>query len=159
MTDTVIGAVVDLLTAAGIAAGREYAGQAGEAFGAPAVRVGVKKSTLRSAGCGDYLGVDSTGGTETELYGCRLELTLGFDVFAPDARSGEQCWEAVCAALQNAPAGLKIRALSLGGAGYDPATERVLCRGEAECMAYLIRTAPEDGGAFTDFILRGVLTK
>lgn len=159
MTDTVIGAVVDLLTAAGIAAGREYAGQAGEALCTPAVRVGVKKSTLRSAGCGDYLGVDSAGGTETELYGCRLELTLGFDVFAPDARGGEQCWEAVCAALQNAPAGLKIRALSLGGAGYDPATERVLCRGEAECMAYLIRTAPEDGGAFTDFILRGVLTK
>lgn len=157
MFETIIEAILTAITAAGLKAGRGYPMTAGAKIRAPVVCVGIKSGALKSSGCGEYLGVGTENGAETEIYGYRAEVTVGFDLFAPDAEKGAECWGAICDALRDGPSGLKIRALHCGAAEYDAVTESVRRACEARCLAYLTRTSAGDGEEFSDFVLRGVL--
>jgi hypothetical protein len=159
MLDTVLDAAAGLLTSAGITAIREYPAAPLEKPDAPVVCVGVKSCSVTPAGWGDYMGSRENGGAVTEVYGVRLELVIGLDIYAPAAAGCADCFENVSRAFDAAPSGLKIRALVCGETEPDELTELYRCRCEAHCLAVMERTSTDGGTEFTDFVLRGVLNK
>lgn len=112
------------------------------------------------AGLRDYLGErfnEQTGRWE-ELYGKRAELTLGLDIYGPEAL-GEGGCTALFARLSEAladgrPEGLTVRELSCGQTEYLPEQGRFCCRVQARCGVYLSARMDEKG-EFTDFTVRG----
>ncbi len=157
MFDTVMDAVLAALAAAGIDAARELDMTPGCAVSTPFVCAGVKGGSLKSSGCGEYLGVSDANGAQTEIYGYRAELELGFSVFAPTAQESAACWDKVCQALGGCPAGLKMRAFICGEAEYDDVSDSIRRDCRAQCFAYLIRETAGEEGEFTDFVLRGAV--
>lgn len=124
------------------------------------VVVSLRKCQSGPAGFQDYLGElfnEETGRWE-ELYGKRVQLTFGLDLYA-DAKAGEnaiqQSFDALTGALQEGgPEGLNIQELSCGETSYDSAGRLLKRAVEAECTAYLYAVT-EPGGAFLDFEIRG----
>ena len=124
------------------------------------VVVSLRKCQSGPAGFQDYLGElfnEETGRWE-ELYGKRIQLTFGLDLYAR-AEAGEtaiqQGFDALAAALQQGgPEGLNIQGLSCGETDYDSAGRLLKRAVEAECAAYLYAVT-EPGGAFLDFEIRG----
>lgn len=108
----------------------------------------------------DYLGerFDETRGVWQELYGKRIELTFGLDLYAPGAGGAQAiqtAFDKLAQALrQGGPPGLKLLELSCGETQFD--REAGLCRRavEARYQGYLYAVA-EEGGSFSDFIVRG----
>ena len=157
MLDTVLDAVTAMLKNAGVTAVREYPGEILERPAAPTVCVGVKSGKSLPAGMGDYLGTENVNGAVREVYGTKLELVVGLDVYSPEAAGCAACFESISSAFAAPPDGLKLRALVCGETEPDEVTELFRCRCEAHCLAVLTRTVSEDGAEFTDFVLRGVL--
>lgn len=165
MLDTVISALVNILEAGGIRSVEQYPTDRLDPEAGSVVCVGVRSSKLLSSGAGEYLGIrEEENGVSAELYGFRLELVLGLDIFSPD-REGEgamRCaalFSQISAALSELPSGLKNRGLICGKTAPDSLTEMFHCPCELHCAAYLVCEADEETGEFTDFVLRGVLNK
>ncbi len=111
------------------------------------------------AGFQDYLGerFNETTGKWEELYGKKLKLTFGLDLYAPaeGTQALEAAGDALAAALRNGgPAGLKPVELTLGETEWDSASGFLKRPAEAVCEAYLYAVADE-GGQFLDFEVRG----
>ena len=124
--------------------------------------VSLRRCEGADAGFGDYLGErynEETGRWE-ELYGKRLTLTFGLDLFAGTGEAaGERqvrsAFDRMNAALQSGgPKGLKIRDISCGETVYDRTAGRYRCPVEAVCEVRLYAAA-EEGGAFLDFQVKG----
>lgn len=110
------------------------------------------------AGLQDYLGeqLDPETGRWKELYGKRAELTLGLDIYGPEALGEGGCTR-LFARLSEVLAGqrlegLQVQKLSCGETEY--VQDRFRCRVQAVCQAYLYATADETG-EFTDFTVKG----
>lgn len=136
-------------------------GMRSETEGAVAA-VSLRKCDGVGVGFRDYLGerYNVESGQWEELYGKRITLTFGLDLYAG---TGEEAGEAqvrvafdrMVQALQSAgPAGLKIKEISCGETDYDGTAGRYRCPAEAVCEAYLYAVADE-GGAFLDFEVKG----
>lgn len=135
-------------------------GQAGR-WREPVVAVSIGKVLCVTGGFGDYLGQRANAGTgrEEELYGWAVEITLALDIYAP--RDGG---EGVC---QETLADMTEALIACGAAGLDVAElqgSRVeflekegLYRQKVDCLcrAWLVAAAKDDGGAFTDFEVKG----
>lgn len=124
------------------------------------VAVSVRRCQAGPAGFQDYLGelFNEESGQWEELYGKKVQLTIGLDLYA-DAQAGEQAiqngFDALTEALQEGgPEGLKIISLSCGETGFDRAGGLLKRAAQAECWAYLYAVS-EPGGAFLDFEIRG----
>ena len=124
------------------------------------VVVSLRKCQSGPAGFQDYLGElfnEETGRWE-ELYGKKVRLTFGLDLYA-NAKAGESAiqegFDALACALQEGgPEGLNIQQLSCGETSFDSAGRLLKRAVEAECTAYLYAVT-EPGGAFLDFEIRG----
>ena len=108
----------------------------------------------------DYLGerYDAPTATWRELYGKKLRVTVGLDLYAP-AEGGEAAchrpFDRMPAALHSGgPPGLKVRSLSRGEGRFDEGQGLFCCPVEAVCEAWLY--AETDGsGAFLRFEVKG----
>ncbi len=123
--------------------------------------VSIRKCEAAGAALCDYLGerYDEAKGTWQELYGKRLTVTFGLDLYAGVGAGGEEAvrtaFDALAGALQKGgPKGLRLNSLSCGETAFDAAEGRYRCPVEAECQALLYAEA-ESGAAFLDFMLKG----
>lgn len=160
MLDAVLDEVVAALKAAGVSAFRAFP-EAAETGG---VSVGVESYAVNGAGLGDYLGTRtaSGGAGEKELYGKRLALTLGFEVFVPFGGSGgaagcDRAADKLRDALAALPEGLHALEMDCGEVSADEVLGAYRCRCAAKCLAFLV--AETDGGEpeFADFKLKGTV--
>ena len=126
----------------------------------PVAAVSLRECRSLGSGFGDYLGerYDTESGHCQELYGKRLEVRLGLDLYAAEegaAQRIQESFDKLMEAMQSGrPAGLKMTGLTCGETGYDQ-NLGLYCRpAEAVCIAYLYAVA-EEGGAFLDFEIKG----
>lgn len=108
----------------------------------------------------DYLGErwNRDTGQWEELYGRRVRLTFGLDLYAVRGAEAQAAFGRVTGALHRAgPDGLRVRSLSSGELEYVEAWKLFRCPVEAVCEGWLCAAAREDG-AFTDFEVRGART-
>lgn len=124
------------------------------------VSVSLRRCQAGPSGFQDYLGErfnEETGQWE-ELYGRRVKLTFGLDLYA-GAQAGEPgvqaAFDALTEALQGgSPEGLEVQEFSCGETVYEHAGRLLKRPAEAVCTAYLYAVT-EPGGAFLDFEIRG----
>lgn len=108
----------------------------------------------------DYLGerYDQESGQWQELYGRKIVLTFGLDLYAPQgcgAAGIQETFDRMAEALQReGPPGLTLQELSCGETEFDQGAGLYHRTVEAVCRGYLYAVAQE-GGTFLDFIVRG----
>ena len=125
----------------------------------------VAAGTLRAcqagpAGFQSYLGERYNQETEQweELYGRKVRLTFGLDLYA-SPQTGEAALQTALDALAQAcagggPEGLTLQEFSSGETFYDEAGRLLRKPAQAVCTAYLYAVT-EPGGLFLDFEIRG----
>lgn len=152
--------MVEYLRRCGVNAVTAWAGEERQELEEPVAVVSLQGCKVGPAGFQDYLGerYNQETGLWEELYGRKAELTFGLDLY--DSRDGnggrfQTAFDALSQALtQDGPEGLALVEFSCGETDYDSAARLLRRRAEAVCQAYLYAVAQE-GGVFTDFILRG----
>ena len=115
-----------------------------------------------NAGFQNYLGerYNQESGRWEELYGRRVTLTFGLDLYAgTGGTEGEKqvraAFDRMAEALhRGGPDGLKIKSVSCGETDYDRTADRYRCPAEAVCEAFLYAVADE-GGTFLEFEVKG----
>lgn len=124
------------------------------------VVVSLRRCDSSSAGFSNYLGQiwDKDSRDWQELYGQRVRLTLGLDLYAA-VGSGEDAvratFDRLTTALQEGgPAGLKLLRLSCGETVFDRQERRYRCPAQAVYDAVLYAVRQEDG-SFMDFEVKG----
>ena len=111
----------------------------------------------RAGGFRDYLGerYDESTGQWQELYGRRVTLTFGLDLYGESAGELQTAYDRMAEAFQwEGPAGLALRELSCGETEFDRAAGLYRRAVTAVCQGYLYAVADE-GGTFLDFVVRG----
>ena len=134
--------------------------QATEARAGAVAAVSLRACESGPGGFQDYLGerYDAPTATWRELYGKKLRVTVGLDLYAP-AEGGEaacqRAFDRMAAAFHSGgPPGLKVRSLSRGEGRFDEGQGLFCCPVEAVCEAWLY--AETDGsGAFLRFEVKG----
>lgn len=163
--DTVIGAVCEALIDGGVPAvisQNPFGGK--KRHHDPIVTVGFKAGSVISCGFKEYLGMryDSDTDTESEVYGKRIDLTLGLSLWSPKTsdHGHEKCltlFSQTADALGSLPEALKVRELSCGETVYDHTAEMFRCDAELKLSAFLTAETADDS-QFLDFKLKGVIT-
>ncbi len=128
----------------------------------PVVLVSLRGCKAGPAGFQNYLGerYDEKTDRWEERYGKKAELTFGLDVYAPEKGDGEmiqRAFDALAGVLiLGGPEGVDLREFSCGQTVRAGESRRLKRPVEAVCTAWLCAVTDE-GGAFTDFELRGVV--
>ena len=153
-------AVCRWLTERGIPAREGWSGQVRSAPGEAFVLVSVREYTACNAGFEHYLGErynEETAAWE-ELYGRKVELTLGLDLYARERESEaalQELAQKVAGALTlEAPEGLQIERITCGETVWSEKQRCLTREMSAACTAWL-RAVCSEGGEFLDFELRG----
>ena len=164
MLETLVTAVVGALKAEGLCAAPAYERTPIERGALPLVCVSVRSAERTGSGFAEYLGVfaDPETGVERESYGMRADVELGVDVYVSknSDNAAMECvrvFDEAARAVSALSAGWKLRSVSCGEAVPDEKTGMFRCKGSMRGTAYLIAQPEGDSGAFTDFILKGVL--
>ncbi|MFR5860732.1 MAG: hypothetical protein ACLUES_03275 [Flavonifractor plautii] len=98
---------------------------------------------------------DESTGQWQELYGRRVTLTFGLDLYGESAGELQTAYDRMAEAFQwEGPAGLALRELSCGETEFDRAAGLYRRAVTAVCQGYLYAVADE-GGTFLDFVVRG----
>lgn len=131
-------------------------------FVSPVIAIGVRKGETVSAGFSEYMGerFDQEHGTYYEVYGKKLELTLGVDIYAPKDSGAGACLDVaaeVISLLPTLPSGIKVKSFSCGEARFDTVTGMFLLRAEMHCLCFMYADKTDDA-ELLNFTLRGVLT-
>ena len=162
--DTVTKTVCDAITKSGTLAMCRYPDTAKLNYHQPAVTVYIKESRSVSSGFGEYIGTRSTAeGGEVEIYGKKLEMSIGFDVFSPEGEQygAEGCSRALSCilnAMSILPSAIKAKEITLGDTKFNSQTGMYSARGVLKCDVFVSAEQGVDG-LFTDFTLRGVVIK
>ena len=101
-------AILSALEGAGLTALGRFGTQAERSYTGPVAVIGVAQAAGKPMGLGGYLGTvyDPDAGTEREIYGRMLEVTVSVDVYAPGGgcgacsggrRSGRRTAASICA--------------------------------------------------------------
>ena len=153
--DAVIGALRDGGLAAEAAFPAKWAAERQTALATVAVGAAEGKSL---GFCG-YLGETRTPGGETrEVYGKRLEGVITVDIRAERAADCQEGGETAAAVLLGAlPEGIRPGELSWEALAWERETGLFLRRGRLRCQALFLAESGDEGPAFLDFILKGVL--
>lgn len=134
--------------------------QAGRYPGAvAAVAVGAAQGA--ALGFCNYLGevYDPEAGTVREVYGKQLEGDITVEIRAERAADCEAgCETAAEALLEGLPGGIRPGELRWEAAAWERETGMFLRRGHLQCRAVFTAQAGEEGEAFLEFILKGVLS-
>lgn len=151
--------MTDFLRKKGLDATPAYPAARRKRLEGAAVAVSLQGYEGGPAGFQDYLGqrYNETTGTWEELYGRKLRLTFGLDLYAPaeGAAELERTLDRLAEALHSGgPEGLKPLELTAGETAWDSGTGLLKRPVEAVCQAYLYAVADE-GGRFLDFEVRG----
>lgn len=151
------GKLAQWLTGGGVPAVTAWAEEKRLRPGAALAAVSLRSLESGSAGYQDYLGerFDEKTGAWEELYGKKLELTFGLDLYAATA-------EAVSAALErmgellssSGPAGLAPVGFSAGETAYQSESRRYFCPVQAKFQVWAAAAARE-GETFLDFEIKG----
>ena len=126
----------------------------------PVAVVSVRGCQAESAGLLDYLGeqLNEQTGLWEELYGKKVRLTFGLDLYAPAKGDGadlQRAFDALAGALTlGGPEGLSVREFSCGETVYDSGTGMRKRPVQAVCET-MLTAAARPGGVFSDFELRG----
>lgn len=126
----------------------------------PVAAVSLRACEGGPAGFQDYLGerYDADAKRWVELYGKRIRLTFGLDLYAgreSGAAGLRRAFNSLADALHGGgPEGLRMVELTGGDVEYDQDMGLYRCPAQAVCDAYLYAVA-EEGGAFLDFEIRG----
>lgn len=161
--DDIRGAIVDHLRAAGLEAVTAWEGGGRLERDCPVVAVSLRKCGVASGGFANYLGerLGEDSGLWEAVYGRRVTLTLGLDLYASVAVGGqavEATFEKLVTALtENPMEGMNLEAISCGEIGYDEGERLLKQTAEAECQLYLYAVEAE-GDSFLDFKVKGGLT-
>ena len=164
MLETLVTAVVGALKAEGLNAAPAYERTPIERGGQPLVCVSVRGVERTGSGFAEYLGVfaDPETGAERETFGMRADVELGMDVYVSkkSENAAMECvrvFDEAARAASALSAGWKIRSINCGEPVPDGETGLFHCKGSMRGTAYLIAQPESNSGAFTDFILKGVL--
>lgn len=155
--------MTDFLTAAGLNAVTAWPDARRTRRTGAAAAVFLRACESGQSGFSSYLGEQYDAESESwrELYGKRLKVTFGLDLFAPREGGAAACQSAfdrLSEALQSGgPAGLTVLSLARGETAYDRDTGLFCCPVTAVCRAFLYAAADE-AGAFLDFEVRGATT-
>ncbi len=125
----------------------------------PVAAVSLRACQGGPGGFRDYLGerYDESTGQWQELYGRRVTLTFGLDLYGESAGELQTAYDRMAEAFQwEGPAGLALRELSCGETEFDRAAGLYRRAVTAVCQGYLYAVADE-GGTFLDFVVRGHL--
>ncbi len=125
--------------------------------GKAVVSVSLRKWESGPPGFQDYLGerYDEAAGQWEELYGKRVELTFGLDLYAATAEEVQAGVDDLGAALgQGGPEGFKLTDFSAGETTYQTEAKRYFCPAQVKFAAWVVALAREDG-SFLDFEVRG----
>ena len=156
-TEALRQALADYLTDRGVAAVTAWP-QERRAHQAGAVAaVSLRGFSGGAPGFQDYLGerYNDAAGRWEELYGKRVELTFGLDLFAATAREAQAGLDALNAALaKGGPEGLRPVEVTAGETLFQADARRYRCPVEAKFQAWCTAVAAEEG-EFTDFTVKG----
>ena len=159
--DRVREALAEYLQDRGIHAVTAWSEEAKKRHGKPVVAVSLKESRGTGAGFQNYLGerYNEADGRWEELYGKKLELTFGLDLYGGTEQGAAGCqkeFDALADALASGgPEGLRLGALSCGETEFDRETGMFHCPAELEASAWMYAVAAGDGGVLLDFTVRG----
>ena len=109
----------------------------------------------------NYLGevYDQEKGTVLELYGKQMGAEILVDVRGVRAEECQQgCQRVAEVLLGRLPSGIRTEELVWEGLHWEKETEMFLRRGRLRCQAVFVAKSDEEGEAFLDFHLKGVLT-
>lgn len=123
----------------------------------PVAAVSLRACQGGPGGFRDYLGerYDESTGQWQELYGRRVTLTFGLDLYGESAGELQTAYDRMAEAFQwEGPPGLALRELSCGETEFDRAAGLYRRAVTAVCQGYLYAVADE-GGTFLDFVVRG----
>lgn len=125
--------------------------------GQPVAAVSLRALESGPPGFQNYLGErwDEAKGQWLELYGKKVILTFGLDIYAATADKARTGLELLSAALEGeGPGGLRPTGFSAGEVAYRPESKQYVCPAEARFSAWAVMEAGEDG-SFLDFEVKG----
>lgn len=121
--------------------------------------VAVGAAEGKNIGFSGYLGErEDPSGQVREVYGKRLEGVISVDIRgsrAADCQAGAETAAAVL--LGGLPEGIRPGELSWEALAWERETGLFLRRGRLKCEALFLAESRDEGPAFLDFILKGVL--
>ncbi len=162
--ESIMKAVCDTLTENNVSAAiSQYPPESKRRYEIPVVTVGLKSGGTSAAGMYDYLGskMKEGGDSSVEVFGKRMEMTLGLDIYAPkgEKHGAGAClkiFSEIAEACHTLPSGIKVSKFNCVEMGFDAVTNMFKCRTELEFTAFLYAERDE-GTEFLDFVLKGVL--
>ena len=159
--DTIRQAMTAFLTEQGVAAVTAWPDETRTRRDQAVAAVSLRRCEGGPSGFQDYLGerYNQEAGRWEELYGKKLTVTFGLDLYAPKTNGADLCQAAfdrmATAFQQGGPAGLAVESCSRGETAFDQTAGLFHCPAEAVCQCYLYAVADE-GGTFLDFEVKGV---
>ncbi len=151
------GALAGFLREHGLEAVTAWGPERRPRAGGPVAAVSLRGFESGPPGFQDYLGerYDEAKGGWEELYGKRVELTFGLDVYAASAQGVQAGLDILQEALgEKGPAGLYPVGLTVGETAFQSGSGRYCCPVQARFWVWAVAVSREDG-AFLDFEVRG----
>lgn len=157
---TIAAGLAGWLEERGIRALTGWSGQERGREREPTVAVTVREFEAGSGGFGHYLGerYEEESACWVEVYGRRVELTLGLDIYAREGESEEKLQrlaeELARVLTREEPLGLRVEKLICGPCRWDEKQRRLCREVSARCIGWL-EASRVDESEFLDFELRG----
>ena len=152
--------MAEYLTACGVPATAAWPAEERLRREGPVAAVTLKGCQAGSAGFQSYLGerYNPESGQWEEIYGRKVRLTFGLDLYAPP-QAGETALQTALDALAQACAGagpeqMSLQEFSSGETAYDKDSRLLRKPAQALCTVYLYAARQADG-QFLDFEIRG----
>lgn len=152
-------AVISALKAGGLEAEAAFPGKWAAERETALATVSVGAAEGRALGFCGYLGeTRDRNGQTREVYGKRLEGVISVDVRARRAAECEEGTQTAAALLLGGlPEGIRPGELSWEALAWEKQTGLFLRRGNLKCEALFLAESGDEGPAFLDFVLKGVL--
>lgn len=153
-------AVVAALSGGGVTAVTAFRPGERKRYAGAVAAVDVAEVTGRVLGFCNYLGeiFDPVAGTVREVYGKELEAVISVDVRAEGAADCENgCAAASEVLLAGLSAGIRAGELAWEAVAWEKETGMFLRKGRLQCRAVFTAQVAEEGEAFLDFTLKGVV--
>ena len=159
--EQITAAVTAWLKERGVEAVDGWSARERRAMSGPTVVVTVRSCEAGQGGFAHYLGerYSQENARWEELYGRRLEVELGLDLYAPEGTGQGEMQEMLEKLMQaltlESPEGLRLEKLCCGELGWDEKQRRLRQKVTAKYLAWLRAAAAEDESEFLEFELRG----
>lgn len=162
--DSIINAVCEAFEKSGLSAAiLKYPSSLRKHYDVPVAAFGIKNGTGVSSGFAEYMGLRYDGEKDVyfELYGKRMELTLGISIYSPkNAKFGSgkcfEIFEEMTAAITKLPSGIRVKEMTCGETKYSTEEEMFKLETTISCTAFLYAEREDSSTEFLDFRVKGV---